>query len=124
VGTGLATFTIAESGITPTGSLVAFKDYSTYQIIGIFGSESFAIIQAQTDLGCIATDTIQFIPGFGIARLSHLGPAIFNGVRDQLFGEELRPYIFGGEPDIVPVDATQIANCFSAQTTNPPMYVL
>ena len=124
VGTGLATFTIAESGITPTGSLVAFKDYSTYQIIGVFGSANFSIIQAQTDMGCIATNTIQFIPGFGIARLTHLGPAFFDGVRDRIFGEEIRPYIFGEEDDITPVDAPYIAQSWAAQSTNPPMYVL
>ncbi len=124
VGTGLATFTIAESGITPTGSLIAFKDYSTYQIIGVFGSDNFQIIQAQTDMGCIASDSIQFLPGYGIARLTHLGPALFNGVRDQLFGEEIRPYIFGDVPDITQVDATFISRAFSAQCTDPPMYLL
>jgi hypothetical protein len=123
VGVGLATFTIAESGITPTGSLVVFKDYSTFQIIGIFGSTTFEIIQAQTDLGCSAAATIQFLPGYGIGRLTHLGFAIFNGVRDQLISEEIRPYIFGGEPDITPVDAAYISQCWGVQVTQPPMYV-
>lgn len=123
-GTALATFTIAESGITPTGSLVAFKDYSTYQIIGVFGSSDFQIIKAQTDMGCIADDTVQFIPGYGIGRLSHLGPALFDGVRDKLFGEEIRPYLFGGEPDITPIDSADIRNSWAAQCINPPMYIL
>lgn len=122
--TGLATFTIAEAGITPTGSLVVFKDYTTFQIIGIFGSPNFAIVQAQTDMGCIAGDTIQFLPGFGIARLTHLGPAVFDGVRDRLFGEQVRPYIFGGEDDIVQADPGHIQNCIGAQVSNPPMYIL
>jgi len=124
--TGLATFTIAETGITPTGSLVVFKDYATYQITGVFGASDFAVIQAQTDMGCVASDTIQFLPGYGIARLTHNGPAIFDGVRDRLFGEQIRPFIFGDdeEGDITPLTPGSIAYCYGAQTSFPPMYIM
>ena len=67
-GMGMASFTIAETGITPTASLVLFKEFSTYQVIGVFGATDFEIEKAQTDLGCIAPRTIKFVPGFGIVR--------------------------------------------------------
>jgi hypothetical protein len=121
-GMGLATFTIAESGIPPTGSLVAFKDFSTFQINGVFGASNFSIQRAQTDMGCSAPRTIQFVPGFGIVRLTHLGIAVFDGVRDRLLSEEIRPYIFGGQPDISPVDWNFAYFAKAAQTTSPPMY--
>jgi len=122
-GMGLATYTIAESGIPPTGSLVAFKEFSTFQINGVFGASNFSIQRAQTDLGCVAPRTIQFVPGFGIVRMTHLGIAMFDGVRDRLLSEEIRPYIFGGQSDIQPVDWNFIWNCRGALTASPPMYV-
>ncbi len=120
--TGLATFTIAESGIPPSGSLVAFKDFSTFQINGVFGASNFSIQRAQTDLGCVSPRTIQFVPGFGIVRMTHLGIAMFDGVRDRLISEEIRPYIFGGEPDIFPADWNFIWFAKAAMTSVPPMY--
>lgn len=120
--TGLATFTIAESGISPTGSLVVFKNFTTYQVTGVFGSSDFAIQQAQTDLGCIAPRSIQFVPGFGIMRFTHLGFSYFNGVADKLVSEEIRPFLFGGESDINPVDWNYVWFAKAAQVANPPMY--
>lgn len=122
-GMGLATFTIAESGIPPTGSLVAFKEFSTFQINGVFGASNLSIQRAQTDMGCVAPRTIQFVPGFGVVRMTHLGIAMFDGVRDRLLSEEIRPYIFGGESDIQAVDWNLIWNSRGALTADPPMYV-
>jgi hypothetical protein len=121
--TSLNTFTIAESGIAPTGSLVVFKNFATYQISGVFGAADFSIQQAQTDMGCIAPRSSQFAPGYGIMRLAHLGFAYFNGVSDKLVSEEIRPYLFGGQPDIQPVDWNYIYFAKSAQAANPPMYI-
>ena len=123
-GMGLATFTIAEAGIPPTGSLVAFKEFSTFQINGVFGASNFSIQRAQTDLGCIAPRTISFVPGYGIVRLTHLGIAVFDGVRDRLLSEEIRPYLFGGESDIVSVDWNFAYFSKGAQSANPPMYLM
>jgi hypothetical protein len=120
--TGMATFTIAESGIPPSGSLVVFKDFSTFQINGVFGASNFSIQRAQTDLGCVSPRTIQFVPGFGIVRMTHLGIAMFDGVRDRLISEEVRPYIFGGEPDIAALDWNYVYFCKAAQVSVPPMY--
>lgn len=121
--TGLATFTIAESGIPPVGSLVAFKDFSTFQINGVFGASNFSIQRAQTDMGCMASRTIQFVPGFGIVRLTHLGFAMFDGVRDRLLSEELRPYLFGGQSDIPAIDWNYAYFSKATQVAQPPMYV-
>lgn len=121
--TCLATFTIAEAGISPTGSLVAFKNFSTFQITGVFGAADFAIQQAQTDLGCIAGRSTTFVPGYGLARLTHLGFAYFDGVNDKLISEEIRPYLFGGEDDIQPIDWNYAYLTKGAQSVYPPMYL-
>jgi len=124
--TGMASFTIAALGISPTGSMAVFKEYLTYQIIGVFGSTSFEIQPAQTDMGCLAARSIQFIPGFGIVRFSHLGFAVYDGVSDRVISEEIRPYLFGGieqDSDLIPVDMTYVYLSKSAQSTNPPMYM-
>jgi uncharacterized membrane protein YgcG len=124
-GMGLALFTIAEQGIAPTGSLVAFKEFATFQIVGVFGSQNFSIQQAKTDLGCIAPRSIQFIPGYGIARLTHLGVAIFNGVGDQIISEEIRPYLFDNvDDDIDSMDWNFAYFVKASQTAVPPMYVM
>jgi hypothetical protein len=123
-GMGLATFTIAETGIPPEGSLVLFKEFSTYQVIGVFGSTNFAIQRAQTELGCIAPRTIKFVPGFGIMRLTHLGVAVFDGVRDRLISEEIRPYLFGGASDISQMDMSFAYFAKADLVANPPMYVM
>jgi len=121
-GMGMAAFTIAEAGIPPTDTLVLFKEFSTYQVTGVFGASDFAIQQAQTDLGCIAPRTIKFVPGFGIVRLTHLGYAVFDGVRDRLISEEIRPYLFGGVGDIAQMDWSYAYFSKAAQTAVPPMY--
>jgi hypothetical protein len=121
--TGLGTFTIAESGISPTGSLVIFKNFTTYQVTGVFGASDFAIQQAQTDLGNVAPRSLQFVPGFGLMRLTHLGFAYFNGVADKLESEPIRPYLFGGVSGINQIDWNYAWFSKAAQCVNPPMYV-
>ena len=124
--TGLQPFTIAALGISPTGSLCVFKEFQTYQVIGVFGSSSFEIQPAQTNLGCLAARSIQFIPGFGVVRFSHLGFAVFDGINDRLISEDIRPYLFGGadsEADLIPVDPSYVYRSVSAQTIAPPMYL-
>lgn len=121
-GMGMASFTIAETGISPTGSLVLFKEFSTYQVTGVFGATDFSIQEAQTDMGCIAPRTIQFVPGFGIVRLTHLGFAVFDGVRDKLISEEIRPYLFGGMVDIAQMDFSWAYTSKACLTVQPPMY--
>jgi hypothetical protein len=54
--------------------------------------------------------------------MTHLGIAMFDGVRDRLLSEEIRPYIFGGQPDIQAVDWNSIWNAKGALTASPPMY--
>lgn len=124
--TGLQPFTIAALGISPTGSLCVFKEFTTYQVIGVFGSTSFEIQPAQTNLGCLAARSIQFIPGFGVVRYTHLGFAVFDGINDRLISEDIRPYLFGGvdsEADLIAVDPLYLYLSRSAQTTFPPMYM-
>lgn len=126
-GQGMASFTISDVGIAPQANLVLFKDFTTYLVSGVFGETTptaFGIQKAQTDMGCIAPRSILFVPGFGIMRMTHLGIALFDGLRDKLVSEEIRPYIFGGEPDITPVDFVNISRCYSCLTVNPPMYCM
>lgn len=125
-GTGLQPYTIAEAGIPPTGSLIAFKNFSTFQINGVFGSSGFSIQRAQTDMGCIASRSTQFLPGFGVARMTHLGVAIFDGTRDRLISEDIRPWLFGDStlPDIQPMDWNFAYFSKGAQCADPPMYML
>jgi hypothetical protein len=125
-GMGLATFTISAEGIPPEGSLIAFKNYGGYQIVGVFGASFFSIQRTRSDMGCIAPRSIQFVPGFGISRMAHLGIANFDGVRDTVASEEVRPYLFPlNDPlvsDITVADATWIAGTQAALTANPPLY--
>jgi hypothetical protein len=124
--TGLCPFTIAALGISPTGSLCIFKEFTTYQFIGVFGTTSFEIQPAQTNLGCIAPRSIQFLPGFGVVRFTHLGFAVFDGINDRLISEDIRPYLFSGvdsESNLVPIDPTFVYLSKSAQTVTPPMYL-
>jgi hypothetical protein len=123
--TGLKSMTIAESGIPPTGSLVVFKNFKTFQINGVFGSSSFSIQRAQTDLGCVASRTIEFCPGFGIIRLAHLGFALFDTTRDHVISEQIRPFLFDDPniPDINAIDWNFAYLAKAAQTADPPMYV-
>jgi hypothetical protein len=48
---------------------------------------------------------------------------MFDGVRDRLLSEEIRPYLFGGQPDITPVDWNYAYFSKAAQVASPPMYV-
>jgi hypothetical protein len=103
-----------------------FKEFQTYQVIGVFGSTSFEIQPAQTNLGCIAARSIQFLPGFGVVRFTHLGFAVFDGINDRLISEDIRPYLFGGvdsESDLIRVDPQYLYLSQSAQTVAPPMYL-
>jgi hypothetical protein len=126
-GMGLATFTITAQGIPPQGSLVAYKLYAGYQIIGVFGSSNFAIQRIQSDMGLVAPRSLQFVPGFGLMRMTHLGFAVFDGVTDRVVSPQIQPYLFASDDpdvsDIVPMDQSWMAASQSAQTANPPMYV-
>jgi len=122
-GTGMATFTVAEAGITPKSSLICFKEYSTFSIDGNFEDpSSFGLNQAKTDMGCLASRSIQFATGFGIIRFSHLGFALYDAMADRIISEEIRPYIFG-RGDIPGVDFNLLQWGRSALTANPPMYI-
>lgn len=122
VGMGLTAYTIAETGISPTATLMAFKNFSSYQILGAFGSSNFSIQRTKSDLGCTAPRTIQFCTGFGVIRMTHKGFALYNGVEDKLVSEPIRPYIFG-TPEITGIDLTRITNAWATQSTNPPLYI-
>ena len=122
VGMGLASFTIAETGISPTQTLVAFKNFSGYQITGVFGATTFSIQKIKSDMGCIAPRTIQFVSGFGVIRLTHKGFALYNGVDDKIISEEVRPYIFGGL-DLTGINYSSAQLSWAAQSQNPPLYI-
>lgn len=126
-GMGFATFTISAEGIPPEGSLVAFKNYAGYQIVGVFGSSNFSIQRIRSDMGCFAPRSIWFVPGYGVARYSHLGVALFDGVQDTVISEEMRPYLFPSNnqdnSDITVADANWIPASQGCLTANPPMYV-
>lgn len=121
--TGIKAFAVAEAGIPTTQQLVIFKDTSSYVINGVFGAPDFAIQQAQTDQGCVAPRTIQFLPGYGLCRLTHLGFSIFDGLQDRLISEEIRPYLFGGQDDIEPIDWSFAYFSKGAQAILPPMFI-
>ncbi len=124
--TGIKAFTVAEAGIAPQNFLMYFKNYSSYLIQGVFGATNFSITRLQTDLGCIASRTIQFLPGYGIMRLTHLGFAVTDGISDKLQDPEaIRPYLYAEstESDIATVDQSYVYFSKGAQTANPPMYV-
>jgi hypothetical protein len=124
--TGIKAFTVAEAGIAPQNFLMYFKNYSSYLIQGVFGATNFSITRLQTDLGCIAARTIQFIPGYGIMRLTHLGFAVTDGISDKLQDPEaIRPYLYAEstESDIATIDQSYVYFSKAAQTANPPMYV-
>jgi uncharacterized membrane protein YgcG len=125
-GMGLASFTITAQGIPPEGSLIVFKNYAAYQIVGIFGSPTLTIQRIKSDMGCIAPRSIQFVPGFGIMRFSHLGFAVFDGVEDRVASEDIRTYLFPTqdflESDITTLDSNWQGVIWGFQTANPPMY--
>lgn len=122
---GLKAFSVAEAGIPTTQQLVVFKNFSTYIVNGVFGASDFSIQQAETDQGCVAPRTIQFVPGFGLMRLTHLGFSYFDGIRDMLVSTDLHPYLFGdpNQPDIQPMDWAFSYFSKAAQVADPPMYI-
>lgn len=122
-GTGMGVFTIAEAGISPDNILVLFKDFSTYQASGAFGASAApTITQVKTDMGCIAGRTVQFIPNFGMIRLTHRGFALFSGLNDQVISDEVRPYIFGHD-DIPGLNYEKVHLSVATQSQNPPLYI-
>ncbi len=125
-GMGLGKFTITAQGIPPEGSLIAFKYRVPYQIIGVFGANNFAIQPVSSDMGCLAPRTIQFVAGYGLTRYTHLGFSVFDGYRDQVISEQIRPYLFPvndfDAADIAVADANYLPLSWAAQTANPPMY--
>jgi len=127
-GMGLGKFTITAQGIPPEGSLIAFKYRVPYQIIGVFGANNFAIQPVSSDMGCLAPRTIQFVAGYGLTRYTHLGYAVFDGWKDQVISEQIRPYLFPvndfDSADITVADANYIPLSWAAQTANPPMYAI
>lgn len=126
-GMGISSFTIAGFGIPPEGSLVAFKNFSGYQIVGVFGSPNFLIQKIKSDLGCLAPRTLQFVTGYGLIRFSHLGFAVFDGINDRVVSEEIRPYLIPTNSidtsDITVIDYNWVPLSWGAQTASPPMYV-
>jgi hypothetical protein len=127
-GMGLGKFTITAQGIPPEGSLIAFKYRVPYQIIGVFGANNFAIQPVSSDMGCLAPRTIQFVAGYGLTRYTHLGFSVFDGWKDQVISEQIRPYLFPVNDfdtrDITVADANYIPLSWAAQTANPPMYTI
>jgi hypothetical protein len=127
-GMGLGKFTITAQGIPPEGSLIAFKYRVPYQIIGVFGANNFQIQPVSSDMGCLAPRTIQFVAGYGLTRYTHLGFSVFDGWRDQVISEQVRPYLFPvndfDEEDIVVADANYMPLAWGSQTSNPPMYAV
>lgn len=126
VGMGCSSFTIVETGISPTATLVLFKNFSAYEVTGVFGAGNFSVQQVKSDMGCIAPRTIQFVSGFGLIRLTHKGFSLYNGVEDRLISEEIRPKIFGGisgNEFISGLDFSNIKVSYAAQIPNPPIYI-
>lgn len=121
-GQGLATYTIAESGIAPTATIIAFKDYSGYECTGVLGATGFAVQKIKSDMGCVAPRSVQFIAGFGIVRLTHRGFALYDGVNDTLISEEERPRIFGRD-QYNGLDWSNIGHSQATQCANPPLYI-
>jgi hypothetical protein len=126
-GLGLGSFTIAAQGIPPEGSLCAFKRRGVYQIVGVFGADNFLIQRVQSDMGILSPRTLQFVPGFGLMRLTYIGIAVFDGVNDRVVSTQVQPYLIeSNDPDnsdIVAMDPEWQTVCQSALVANPPMYV-
>lgn len=120
---GGAVFAQAEAGILSTPQLILFKSSDTYQIVGAFPAIE-SIIKVKTGVGCVAPDTIRFLPGMGIMRMSQYGPALFNGQDDIVdpLTDPIRPYLFGGRGDITPVDWMNMSTASAALVANPPGY--
>lgn len=120
---GGAVYSLSEAGIAATPQLVLFKDASTYSFLNEFPQAS--LVEVSGGLGCIAPGTIQFIGGYGVMRLSYAGVTLFDGQLEHVteYTDAIRGYLYGGLPDVVPVDFSNIQNCVSTQSVNPPMYI-
>lgn len=120
---GGAVYSLSEAGIAATPQLVLFKDASTYSFLNEFPNAS--LVEVSGGLGCVAPGTIQFIGGYGVMRLSYAGVTLFDGQLEHVteYTDAIRGYLFGGLPDVVPVDFSQIQNCVSTQCVNPPLYM-
>lgn len=118
----LTQYTIAESGISPTSTLICWKDFSGYEMTGILGTVTFSVQKIKSDMGCVAPRSCQFVSGFGIIRLTHRGFALYDGVNDTLISEEERPRIFGRD-QYTGLDWAKIGNSMAAQCANPPLYI-
>jgi hypothetical protein len=66
------------------------------------------------------------MPGFGEARLTHLGISITDGVEDKLLSDPIRPYLFMVNDrtvsDIGFMDPSWAPFSYADLTANPPMY--
>jgi hypothetical protein len=118
----LTQYTIAESGISPTSTLICWKDFSGYEMTGVLGTTTFSVQKIKSDMGCVAPRSCQFISGFGIVRLTHRGFALYDGVNDTLISEEERPRIFGRD-QFTGIDWTHVHQSMATQCANPPLYI-
>lgn len=120
---GGAVYSLSEAGIAATPQLVLFKDASTYSFLNSFPVA--ALVAVSGGLGCIAPNTIQFIGSLGVMRLSYAGVTLFDGQLEHVteYTDAIRGYLFGGLPDVTPVDFANINKCVSTQSINPPMYI-
>lgn len=124
-GMGLASFSVGDPGIVPTGQLVAFKQFATHSILGLMGSPNFQINRVKTDMGCIAPRSIQFVSGRGIVRLTHRGVAVFDGINDYVISDPVRPYLFDdATSDIRGMDMDYAYFSKGIQAVNPLLYAL
>jgi hypothetical protein len=119
-------WTQLEVGIPASPQLVLFKTKSTYSVLGSFPDVS--IQQIPDGVGCCAANTVQFVPGIGMMRLSPQGVAVFSGTRDVVdqYTDPIRHYLWpaSGDADINGVDWNNIQRASSAQTVSPPGYLL
>jgi hypothetical protein len=121
---GGGVWTQLEVGIPATAQLVLFKTRSTYSVVGQY--PLIQITEIPDGVGCLAPDTIQFVPGIGLMRMSQYGVAVFNGTRDVVdkYTDPIRPYLFGTTLEPESVNMAQIMAAFALQTINPPGYLM
>ena len=121
---GGAVYSLSEAGIAATPQLVLFKDSSTYAFLNSFASNP-SLVPVSGGLGCIAPKSVQFIGGYGVMRLSYMGFTLFDGQLEHVseYTDAIRGYLFGGLPDVAPLDLNRIQSAVSQQCTNPNMYI-
>lgn len=120
---GGCVYSLSEAGIAATPQLVLFKDASTYSFLNSFDANP-ALVPVSGGLGCIAPESVQFIGGFGVMRLSYMGFTLFDGQLEHVseYTDAIRGYLFGGLPDVAPLDLINIQKSVSFQCINPNMY--